>query len=94
MKLLNGRASRAEVNPDELCSRILRGLMGTIKKDGRTPANGIGAAMAEEESDVWNQMEEVWDDVTGEELAANGVMIARNDELLGLFLSILFLLLH
>ena len=53
MKLLNGRASRAEVYPDELCFRILKGLMETMKKDGRIHANGIGAVMAEEESEIW-----------------------------------------
>ena len=81
MKPLNGRASRAEVYPDELCFRILKGRMETMKKDGSIHANGIGAVMAEEESDVWNQIEEAWDDVTGEELDANGVMMARNDEM-------------
>ncbi|MCP2505236.1 MAG: hypothetical protein NLN65_08075, partial [Candidatus Poseidoniaceae archaeon] len=52
VKLLNGRASRAEAYPDELCFRILKGLMETMKQDGRIHTNGIGAVMAEEESDV------------------------------------------
>ena len=81
MKLLNGRASRAEVYPDQLCFRILKGLIETMKKDGRIHANGIGAVMAEEESDVWNQIDKAWDDVTGEELDSNGVMIARKEEI-------------
>ena len=81
VKLLNGRASRAEVYPDELCFRILRGLMETMKQDGRIPTNGIGAVMAEEESEVWDQIDKAWDDVTGEELDSNGVMLARNEEL-------------
>ena len=33
VKLLNGRASTAEVYPDKLCSRILKGLIETMKKD-------------------------------------------------------------
>ena len=79
VKLLNGRASRAEVYPDELCFRILRGLMETMKQDGRIHTNGIGAVMAEEESEVWDQIDKAWDDVTGEELDSNGVMLARNE---------------
>ena len=82
VKLLNGRGSRAEVYPDELlCFRILKGLMETMKKDGRIHANGIGVAMAEEESETWDQMEKAWDDVTGEELDSNGGMIARKEEI-------------
>ena len=30
VKLLNGKASSAEVHPDELCFRILKGLMETM----------------------------------------------------------------
>ena len=71
VKLLNGRASRAEVYPDELCFRILKGLMETMKRDGRIQSNGIGAVMAEEESETWNEVTKAWDDITGEELDGN-----------------------
>ena len=67
--------------PDELCFRILKGLMETMKKDGRIHTNGICAVMAEDESGVWDQMDKAWDDVTGEELDANGVTTARDDEI-------------
>ena len=50
--------------PDELCFRIFKGLMETMKKDGRIHANGIGSVMAEEESETWNDVEKAWDDVT------------------------------
>ena len=74
IKLLNGRAKRAEVYPDELCYRIVRGLVGQMKRDGRIQAGGIGAVMAEEESTAW-------DDTTGEELDAEKVREARGDEI-------------
>ena len=47
VKLLNGRASRAEVYPDELCFRTLKGLMETMRRDGRIQSNGIGAVAAD-----------------------------------------------
>ena len=68
VKLLNGRASRAEVYPDELCFRILKGLMETMRKDGRIHSNGIGAVMAEEESETWSEIARAWDDITGEDV--------------------------
>ena len=56
IRLLSGRASRAEVYPDELCFSISKGLMDTMRKDGRAHANGIGAVMAEEVSEVLNEI--------------------------------------
>ena len=56
VKLLNGRASRAEVYPDELCFRILKGLRETMKRDGRVQSNGTGAVMAEEQSETWTEV--------------------------------------
>ena len=41
-KLLSGRASRAEVYPDEFCFRVLRELVEQVKIDGRMQAGGIG----------------------------------------------------
>ena len=55
--------------------------MDTVKKDGRMCANGIGAVMAEEESEVWNEIDKSWADITGEELDSSGVMMARNEEI-------------
>ena len=81
LKLLNGRASRAEVYPDKLCFRILRGLMETMKKDRRTHSNGTGVVMAEEESETWSEIAKAWDDITGEELDENDVMMARGEEM-------------
>jgi len=46
--LLNGRAKRAEVYPDELCFRILEGLVDQMKMDGRLQSGGIGAVCPEE----------------------------------------------
>jgi len=73
VKLLNGRAHRAEVYPDELCYRIIQGLMDTMKMDGRIHADGVGAVMAEEEA-------RAFDDVTGEELDSREVRKARDME--------------
>ena len=73
VKLLNGRAHRAEVYPDELCFKIIKGLMETMKKDGRIHADGIGAVMAEEEC-------RAFDDITGEELDHREVRKARELE--------------
>ena len=81
VKLLDGRASRAEVYPDELCLRIFKGLMETMKMDGRIQSNGIGAVMAEEESQSWDQINQAWDDITGEELDPSAVATARREEM-------------
>lgn len=79
VKLLSGRARRAEVYPDEVCFKIMRGLMNQMKKDGRIQRGGIGAVMAEDETeDDWNEAD---DDVTGEQLDAEGVKQARRDEI-------------
>ena len=70
--LLNGRAKRAEVYPDELCYRIIVGLLEQMKYDGRIREGQIGAVMPEEER--------AWDDVTGEELDWKMVQKARTEE--------------
>ena len=49
VSLVNGRAKRAEVYPDELCWRIVKGLLKQMQADGRIQSNGIGVNMAEEE---------------------------------------------
>jgi len=49
IRVLNGRARRAEAYPDELCFRILQGLIEQMKIDGRIQTGGIGAVMKEEE---------------------------------------------
>ena len=48
--LLNGRAKRAEVYPDELCFCILKGLIAQMYHDARLQKGQIGAVMAEDES--------------------------------------------
>ena len=35
IRLVGGRASRADVYPDEMCCRIFKGLIEQIKRDGR-----------------------------------------------------------
>ena len=81
VKLLKGRANWAEVYPDELCFRILKGLMETMTRDGRIQSNGIGAVMADEESGTWDEIAKAWDDITGEEPDENDVMMAREEEM-------------
>jgi len=80
--LLNGRAKRAEVYPDELCVRILRGLVSQMRIDGRIDQNGL-CIMAEEEASINAVLGDgtAWDDVTGEELDHDAVKKARQDEM-------------
>ena len=70
--LMNGRAKRAEVYPDELCYRILRGLLQQMRRDGRIQAGQIGAIGPEDEAcNEYMQGEPdmmAYDDQTGEEL--------------------------
>ena len=73
VKLLNGRARRAEVYPDELCYHIVKGLMKQMKKDGRMSEGQIGIVAAEEIM--------AWDDTTGEELDPQMVKVARDEEM-------------
>ena len=78
MKLLNGRAHRAEVYPDEMCLKIFEGLIEQMKRDGRIHSDGIGMVMSEEEAGIdWVR---AWDDVTGEELDGDEVIKARATE--------------
>ena len=60
--LVNGRAKRAEVYPDELCYRVLVGLLKQMSKDNRLQPGQIGAVMAEEEGQevgiVWKPLKE------------------------------------
>ena len=72
--LVGGRARVAEVYPDELCFRILKGLLRQMKRDGRIKHGHIGAVWAEEE-------DRAWDDQTGEELDAGMVKEARREEI-------------
>jgi hypothetical protein len=37
--------------------------------------------MAEEESETWSEIAKAWDDITGEELDENDVMMAREEEM-------------
>ena len=62
IQLLNARAGRAEVYPDELCYRIFRGLISQMKQDGRIQDLHIGAVWPEDESKI------AFDDQTGDEL--------------------------
>lgn len=50
--LLNGRAKRAEIYPDELCLRILKGRMKQMERDGRIQECGVGCIMPEDEIDI------------------------------------------
>ena len=71
VNLINGRAKRAEVYPDELCHQILIGIMMQMKMDGRIQPGHIGIISAEEE------YKQAWDDTTGKELDWEGVKNAR-----------------
>ena len=73
--LLNGRAKCAEVYPDELCFRILTGLLQTMKRDGGIQEGRIGSMMAEEEEAG------AWDDQAVEKLDWKMVQEARRDEI-------------
>ena len=72
--LVNGRAKKAQVYPDELCFVIITGLLRQMKRDGRLSEGGIGMVMAEDEA-------QAWDDTTGEELNAGMVREARMEEI-------------
>ena len=72
--LVNGRAKKAQVYPDELCFKIITGLLRQMKRDGRISEGGIGMVMAEDEAHAW-------DDVTGEELNGAMVKAARKEEI-------------
>ena len=74
VQLVNGRAKRAEVYPDELCYCILKGLMKQMKRDNRIQQRQIGMVMPEDET--------AWDDTTGEQLDWEGVRKAREEEMM------------
>ena len=80
--LLNGRAKRAEVYPDELCTRILEGLVEQLWRDGRIDRSGR-MQMAEEEAWINAIIGDsaAWDDVPGEQLDSAGVEKARKEEM-------------
>ena len=59
--------------PDELCYRILKGLMTQMKTDGRIQDGAIGMMCPEEKS--------AWDDQTGEQLDWDMVIRARAEEM-------------
>ena len=54
--------------------------MEAMKMDGRLQSNGIGAVMAEEESQSWEYINQAWDDITGEELDPSAVATARHEK--------------
>ena len=72
--LLNGRAKRAEVYPDQLCNSILKGLLKQMKHDCRMQDLRIGAVMPEDEA-------RAFDDQSGEELDFDRVLQARAEEM-------------
>ena len=59
IQLLNGRARRAEVYPDELCWKILKGLINQLKLDGRIATGSIGVSGPEEE-DHNRELNAIW----------------------------------
>ena len=78
----------AQVYPDELCFKIIKGLLRQMQRDGRIQADGIGITVSEEEyrnrgdiniMDYENQ--QAWDDNTGEQLDWDKVVQARQDEM-------------
>ena len=86
IRLLNGRASRAEVYPQELCFRIIQGLLKQMRRDNRIQVGGVGCTMPEDDIDMGliNPDEcKAWDDTTGEELPWEGVLAARKEEMIG-----------
>ena len=87
IRLVGGRASRAEVYPHEMCLRIFKGLIEQMKKDYRMQEGCIGSVMREEEYETSDYMKQAWDDVTGEELDQRGVSDARKEEVQGIRLG-------
>ena len=81
--LINGRAKRAEVYPDELCYEILQGLIEQMKLDKRLLGNGcLGSVGSTDEDKIdWSDYSQHWDDVTGKELKPDLVHEARREEM-------------
>ena len=87
VNLVNGRAKRAELYPEELCYCILKGLISQMHMDGRLQAGQVGPGPAEDEPKQMNilgyENDELaaWDDVTGDSLPIVGVQNARAEEM-------------
>ena len=78
VELINGKAKRAQVYPEEPYAEVLRGLMDQMKWEGRIRDTAIGTVFAVEEGEVEYMF---WDDITGEPLDTEGVIKARTEEM-------------
>jgi hypothetical protein len=82
--LMGGRASRAEVYPEQLCREILLGLIDQMRDDGRLLGNGCLGSVTmfdEHQTEYKRELAQFWDDITGRELRADKVAIAREEEM-------------
>ena len=52
IELIGGKASAAQVYPDELCIEVIRGLRDQMEVDGRLLNTGIGCVLAVEEGET------------------------------------------
>jgi len=76
--LVNGRAKKAEVYPEDLCKEIIRGLRDQMEIDGRLNNTSVGCVFALEQGEKELMF---YDDVTGEPLDFEGVLKARAEEI-------------
>ena len=52
INLIGGKAKAAEVYPDQLCQEIIRGLMDTMRQEGRLRDTAVGCVFAVEEGEA------------------------------------------
>ncbi len=68
------------MHADDLCEEIVRGLVDTMKIEGRLRETAVGCVFAVEEGETATEVM-YWDDITGMPLDYEGVMAARAEEL-------------
>ena len=81
------RTRKSEVYPDKLCQEIVRGLKKQMESDGRAGEGHAGSVCAvdrewtpEDESER-TEIEEYWDDMSGQRLDPAKVRAARQEEM-------------
>jgi hypothetical protein len=78
VNLINGKAKRSEIYPEDLCKEIIRGLRDQMEIDGRLNQTGVGCVFAIEEGE--SEMV-FYDDLTGKVLEWEWVLKARAEEI-------------
>jgi len=82
--LIDGRAKRAEVYPEQLCREILLGLVDQMRVDGRLMGDGCVGSVGqydEHKEEYKEELQRRWDDVSGKELDSSKVKVAREEEM-------------